>query len=212
MRASRLLRILLLLQNRGRMTSARLAAELEVAPRTILRDVDALTEAGLPVIVHQGFGGGIELGFDYRTRLTGLDAEEAEAMAVVLGEAPDSLIHLGLSEAAARARSKVWEAFPDQTRAQMAEARDRYLSAPGPATRPDPRRLALARAVRDRRIVRLCATSPASRTVHPSALVMAPGSWSLVDALTGAEIPEGEWGDINISAKTWGPDSDRPAT
>ncbi len=64
MRASRLLRILLLLQNRGRHTSAQLAAELEVARRTILRDVDALTEAGLPIIVYQGNQGGIELGFN----------------------------------------------------------------------------------------------------------------------------------------------------
>ena len=60
MRASRLLRILLIMQNRGRQTSVQLAAELEVAPRTILRDVDAMTEAGLPIIVHQGHAGGIE--------------------------------------------------------------------------------------------------------------------------------------------------------
>ena len=63
MRASRLLQILLLLENRGRMTSSRLADELEVKPRTILRDVDALTEAGLPMVVHAGYRGGIELGF-----------------------------------------------------------------------------------------------------------------------------------------------------
>ena len=63
MRASRLLQILLLLENRGRMTSSRLADELEVTPRTILRDVDALTEAGLPMVVDAGYRGGIELGF-----------------------------------------------------------------------------------------------------------------------------------------------------
>ncbi len=54
-----------------KMTCAALARELEVATRTILRDVDALTEAGLPIIVLQGNRGGIELGFNYRTRLTG---------------------------------------------------------------------------------------------------------------------------------------------
>ena len=63
MRASRLLQILLLLQNRGRMTAAALAREVEVTPRTILRDVDALTEAGLPMVVNTGYRGGIELGF-----------------------------------------------------------------------------------------------------------------------------------------------------
>ncbi len=69
MRASRLLLMLLLVQNRGRMTSVELAAELEVSQRTVLRDVEALSEAGLPMIVRAGRGGGIELGFNHRTRL-----------------------------------------------------------------------------------------------------------------------------------------------
>ena len=113
MRASRLLRILLLLQNRGRMTSAQLAEELEVARRTILRDVDALTEAGLPVIVHQGNQGGIELGFNYRTRLTGLAADEAEALAVMLNRPLGELAALGVGDAARRARTKLIESLPD---------------------------------------------------------------------------------------------------
>ena len=113
MRASRLLRILLLLQNRGRLTSRQLATELEVVSRTILRDVDALTEAGLPIIVHQGNQGGIELGFDYRTRLTGLAADEAEAMAIILTRPFPELSELGMGEAGQRARSKLLEAFPD---------------------------------------------------------------------------------------------------
>ena len=91
MRASRLLQILLLLQNRGRLTTATLARELEVNRRTVLRDVDALTEAGLPVIVHRGQRGGIELGFNYRTRLTGLSADEAEALGVLLTRPADEL-------------------------------------------------------------------------------------------------------------------------
>jgi DNA-binding Lrp family transcriptional regulator len=106
MRASRLLRILLLLQNRGRLTSAQLAAELEVTPRTILRDVDALTEAGLPIIAFQGNQGGIALGFDYRTRLTGLAADEAEALAVILAQPIPELAALGMSDAAHRARAR----------------------------------------------------------------------------------------------------------
>ena len=112
MRASRLLRMLLLLQNRGRLTSAQLADELEVARRTILRDVDALTEAGLPIIVHQGNQGGIELGFNYRTRLTGLAADEAEAMAVILTRPMRELDDLGIAGAADRARSKMLDPFP----------------------------------------------------------------------------------------------------
>ena len=100
MRAARLLRMLLLLQNCGRMTSRQLAGELEVTPRTILRDVDALTEAGLPVIVHRGHRGGIELGFNYRSRLTGLDRDEAEALAIMLNYPVPELSALGLDAAA----------------------------------------------------------------------------------------------------------------
>ncbi len=62
------------------MTAPALARELEVHPRTILRDIDALTEAGLPVITHSGAAGGVELGFNYRTRLTGLAEDEALAI------------------------------------------------------------------------------------------------------------------------------------
>jgi predicted DNA-binding transcriptional regulator YafY len=200
-RASRLLQILLLLQNRGRMTAARLAEELEVAPRTILRDVDALTEAGLPVIVHQGHGGGIELGFDYRTRLTGLDEDEAMAMGVMLSATPPALTDLGLGPAADRARAKMREAFPDRTRRQMATATALFHLAPVARPDPDPRRAALALAVRDRRIVRLQSRSPAARLIHPSALTIAPAGWTVTDALTSSDIAESAWGDVNISAR-----------
>lgn len=203
MRAARLLRILLILQNRGRSTAGRLAAELEVAPRTILRDVDALTEAGLPIVVFRGQGGGIELAFDYRTRLTGLDAEEAEAMGVILAADPPGLADLGLGPAAARARAKIWEALPDRTRAQMAAARDRFRPPAAEAER-DPRRLALARAVREGRVVRLKAHGPAERLVHPEALTLCPGGWLLHDRRSGEAIAEAEWGDINISARRFG--------
>jgi predicted DNA-binding transcriptional regulator YafY len=113
MRAARLLQILLLLQNRGRQTARQLASELEVAPRTILRDVDAMTEAGLPIIVHQGNRGGIELGFNYRTRLTGLAQDEAEALGLILSARNPLIAALDLDHAAARARAKLVESLPD---------------------------------------------------------------------------------------------------
>jgi predicted DNA-binding transcriptional regulator YafY len=112
MRASRLLQILLLLQNRGRLTAAQLAHELEVDRRTILRDVDALNEAGLPVLTQQGQGGGITLGFDYRTRLTGLDHDEAEAMALILALMPQEVIDLGLAQAGGGGRPSCARPFP----------------------------------------------------------------------------------------------------
>jgi len=201
MRASRLLQMLLILQNRGRMTAARLAEELEVVPRTILRDVDALTEAGLPIIVHQGHGGGIELGFDYRTRLTGLDADEAMAMGVLLDTTPPRLHDLGLGAAADRARAKMREAFPDQTRRQMTAAVALFSQTGRTRHKPDPRRAAMAQAVRETRIVRLRSRRADAQTIHPVALLTDDSDWAVTDGLTGAHIGEPCWGDINISAR-----------
>ncbi len=61
MRAGRLVTLLLLLERRGRLTAAQLAAELEVSERTVLRDVEELSGAGVPVFAVRGPGGGYEL-------------------------------------------------------------------------------------------------------------------------------------------------------
>lgn len=205
MRASRLLRMLLILQNRGRLTAAALARELEVAPRTILRDVDALTEAGLPIIVHRGNQGGIELGFNYRTRLTGLDAAEAEAMAVVLARPMPELAALGLAAAAARARAKMRESFPDQVRAAMERAEAMFRFDPPPEEPPDPRIPALAGAVRGRNLVRIRTNRLDERVIHPVSLVLGSGGWQVVDGRAPTlPIPVAACGTINVSAKTFG--------
>ncbi len=204
MRASRLLRILLLLQNRGRLTSAQLAAELEVARRTILRDVDALSEAGLPIIVHQGNQGGIELGFNYRTRLTGLAADEAEAMAVILSRPIPELRALGLEQAGARASDKMFESFPDVVRAKIEAARRRYRFDLPQGPPPDPRLPALAEAVRDTRIVRIRARSGRPREIHPAGLLLRAEGWFVVDGLApDTPIALGDCADINISARSF---------
>jgi len=205
MRASRLLQILLLLQNRGRMTSRGLAHELEVTPRTILRDVDALTEAGLPMVVHAGYRGGIELGFDCRTRLTGLAADEAEALGVLLARPVDDLAPLGMAEAATRACRKLQESFPDAVRARVSEAGRRFRFAPAIATTDhDPRLAALATAVRERLVVRIQAYQPRERVVHPVALVCAATGWMMEDdLLPDAPVWLDACGDINISSKTF---------
>ena len=214
MRASRLLQMLLLLQNRGRMTARDLSRELEVAPRTILRDVDALTEAGLPVVVQAGYRGGIALGFDYRTRLTGLDADEAEALGVLLARPPVALAQLGLGDAATRAGRKLIESFPDAVRQRAVDGATRFRLTGdghghgrgdgGARSAEDPRLPALAAAIRGRQVVRLRAFRDDERVVHPVALVLDADGWLLEDAIApAAREAQAAWGDINVSAKTF---------
>ena len=207
MRASRLLLMLLLLQNRGRMTSVELARELEVSRRTILRDVDALGEAGLPVIVSPGRGGGIELGFSYRTRLTGLAADEAEALGVILGGSTGALVPLGLGEAGARARTKLLESLPDPVRATAHEAGARFRVHAPETSYDDPRVAALAEAIRQRAIVRIRAQSAEPRTVHPVGLVLRDAGWFLVDGLDpDRPVPLDDCETVNISRRRYDPE------
>ncbi|MFO0726645.1 MAG: HTH domain-containing protein [Myxococcota bacterium] len=201
MRASRLLQLLLLLQNRGRMTAAQLSAALEVTRRTVLRDVDALAEAGLPVVVHRGPKGGIELGFNYRSRLTGLASDEAEALGVILGSESPLLEALGLGRAGRAARTKLLESLPDGTRERALQARAQFRSELVEVAPEDPRIAPLAQAIRQRRRVRLRARTAAPRLVHPVALSLGASGWALVDALDPeAPIVLDDWGDLNISA------------
>ena len=108
MRASRLVSLLLLLQTRGRLTAAELASQLEVSERTIQRDAEALAAAGVPIEAVRGPAGGYRLAGGYRTRLTGLTAEEAEALFV--GPAAE----LGLGRVFADARLKLLAALPPE--------------------------------------------------------------------------------------------------
>ncbi|HEY2702203.1 MAG TPA: HTH domain-containing protein, partial [Candidatus Dormibacteraeota bacterium] len=90
MRADRLVSILMLLQARGRVTATDLAERLEVSPRTVHRDLEALSAAGVPVYAQRGRGGGWQLIEGYRTDLTGLTEEEARALFLVAGPAAAS--------------------------------------------------------------------------------------------------------------------------
>lgn len=198
MRASRLLRILLILQNRGRLTAARLADELEVSSRTILRDVDAMTEAGLPIIVHQGNQGGIELGFNYRTRLTGLDRDEACALGLILATGNPVIAALGLTSAAARARTKLLESLPDTVRDAATGTAARFLYDPS-ADLTDPRISAMARAVQNGLAVHLRTETAGPIRIGPVALAFDADGWTVRDALSGTCIALTDWGDVNIS-------------
>ena len=104
-RAGRLLSLILLLQARGRMSAAALAVELEVSVRTIYRDIEALSGAGVPVFAEAGPGGGYELLDGYRAPLAGLTAEEAGAL-LLLG-VPEPLREIGLGGALSDAHRRV---------------------------------------------------------------------------------------------------------
>ncbi|RSN68689.1 helix-turn-helix transcriptional regulator [Actinomadura sp. WAC 06369] len=189
MRASRLISLVLLLQSRDRMTAAELARELEVSERTVYRDVEALSAAGVPVYAEQGRAGGYRLVAGYRTRLTGLSREEAEAL--FLSGLPGPAGDMGLADAVAAAELKVLAALPGPLRDAPARAGQRFhLDAPGwfHAPAPPPLLRGLAAAVWSDAEVELRyrrKDGEVTRTADPYGLVLKNGTWYLVALVDG---------------------------
>ncbi|MEU6924660.1 MULTISPECIES: WYL domain-containing protein [unclassified Streptomyces] len=183
MRAARLIRMVLLLQSRPAMTAAELARELEVSERTVTRDAQALSEAGVPVYADRGRAGGYRLVGGYRTRLTGLARDEAEAL--FLSGLPSALREMGLEDAASAARLKVSAALlPSLRDASDSAGRRFHLDAPGWYQEPVTPELlpAVAEAVWDDRIVRARyrrggADGEVEREMAPHGLVLKAGVW-----------------------------------
>ncbi len=123
MRADRLLSILLLLQVHRRMTAHELARRLEVSERTIYRDMEALSAAGIPVTAERGAGGGCILLETYRTNLTGLN--EAEIQTLFLTKPARLLADLGLNQASEAALIKLLAALPSMHRRDAEYVRQR---------------------------------------------------------------------------------------
>ncbi|MCX2925739.1 helix-turn-helix transcriptional regulator [Streptomyces sp. NEAU-W12] len=183
-RADRLLSLLLLLQNRGRMTAPELAAELEVSVRTVYRDVEALGAAGVPVRAERGPEGGYRLVEGYRTRLTGLT--DAEAGSLFLAGLPGPAGELGLGAVLASAQLKVEAALPGELAGQARQVRERFhLDAPAWFRDADPVPLleSVARAVWERRVLRARYRrwrGEVRREMRPLGLVLKGGIWYLV--------------------------------
>ena len=125
MRADRLLSILLLLQAHRRLTSRQLAERLEVSERTILRDMDALSRSGVPVMAERGAGGGWSLLDGYQTKITGLNA--AEIQSLFLSRPPQVVADLGLRQPAEAALLKLQASLSEAGRRQAEFARRRVL-------------------------------------------------------------------------------------
>ncbi|WP_147918300.1 helix-turn-helix transcriptional regulator [Ruania zhangjianzhongii] len=128
MRADRLVSLVLLLRQRGRMTAGQLAGELEVSARTVLRDVEALSTAGIPLYADRGRHGGFSLLPGLRTELTGLNHDEALAL-LTAGSGRGTKV-FGLGTALASAMRKVVDALPEGHRASLDDAATRFLVEP----------------------------------------------------------------------------------
>ncbi len=191
MRASRLLSILTTLQARGRTTAEALAEECGVSLRTIYRDIDALSSAGIPVLSDRGAEGGYRLLDGYRTQLNGLSEKEAEALFLtgLSGPAAD----LGLHAVLVAAEKKLMSALPAPLRAGAEKMRARFhLDAPAWFREAEkPKLLPLvASAVWEQRRIRMRYRSWRSekpRAIDPLGLVLKGGAWYVVGQ-TGEDL------------------------
>ncbi|MEW2438764.1 WYL domain-containing protein [Streptomyces caniferus] len=186
MKADRLLSILLLLQTRGRVPAGELAARLEVSTRTVHRDIESLSAAGVPVYAERGRHGGIALLPGFRTDVTGMTTDEARALFILAAQGAHTA--LGLDEALGSALRKVMAALPAPHRpaAELAGSRilvdpDKWMSGPRPAVDLDELQTAV---FTDRRLRLRYRHSGETRlrtyTVDPYGLVAKAGTWYLV--------------------------------
>lgn len=186
MKSDRLLSILLFLQTRGLVPAGELAERLEVSVRTVYRDVEALSAAGVPVYAERGRHGGIALLPGFRTDVTGLTADESRALFVLSARGAHSA--LGLDQALGSALRKVMAALPapyrpaaEQTSRRIIVDPERWMRAGRPVVDLD----VLSTAVFADRRLRLSyrhsgTTEARTYTVDPYGLVVKAGVWYLV--------------------------------
>lgn len=193
MKSDRLLAVLLLLQTRGTVPATELAERLDVSVRTIYRDVEALSAAGVPVYTERGRYGGVALLPGYRTDVTGLTADEARALFVLTAD--DAHAALGLDAALRSALRKVMAALPaphrpaaEQTGRRILVDPVRWMGGPQAAAVVDVAELheAVLVDVRLRLRYRHSGTrTPRRYTADPYGLVVKAGVWYLVADVDG---------------------------
>jgi predicted DNA-binding transcriptional regulator YafY len=187
MRADRLLSLMMLLQTRRQMTAEELANELEVSKRTIYRDIDALSVAGVPVYANGGPGGGYALLDSYRTTLTGLN--EGEIQALFMLTIPSPISDLGVSQQLKAAVLKLTSTLASDPHQHVDYLRQRlHLDAASwfQIDEPVPHLKVVQEAVwQDRQLVlsyRHRNGTVSERTVSPYGLVAKASIWYLVAA------------------------------
>jgi predicted DNA-binding transcriptional regulator YafY len=185
MRAARLLSILITLQLRGRVSARELAQQFEVSKRTIYRDVEELSAAGVPVYAEHGAAGGFALLEGWQTQLTGMTAREAEALA--FAQIPGTAVELGLGSEASAARLKFLASLPGASSDSARRVADRFHLDPTPwHRRPSalqPSLRVLAEAVWGSRRIRVEYESwkgVSVRNVEPLGIVLKAGEWYFV--------------------------------
>lgn len=190
MRADRLLSILIMLQDRGRITAQELAEELEVSERTIYRDMVALSTAGIPVYTQRGPGGGCSLVDSYRTNLTGLSRDEVRALLMLSVPAP--LAELGVDHSLKAALLKLNAALPEVFRSEGLRVRQRiHLDTTSWFHKGEqpPFMDTIQRALfQDRKLrtsYRLAFDAHVEHIINPYGLVSKTNSWYLVFARRG---------------------------
>ena len=189
MKSGRLLAMLLLLQAKGRSNARELAKRLEVSQRTVYRDLDALSAAGVPVHAERGAAGGIVLADGYRQALTQFNEDELRAL-FISGDNP--LADIGVGDQRPFALDKLAGALPEAQRRAVEMARDRIYVDPRrwkQAAQPREHLATLRVAIWEDRRVRLHyrdqQRKPTVRVVEPLGLVAKAGVWYLVAVSAG---------------------------
>jgi predicted DNA-binding transcriptional regulator YafY len=190
-RADRLLSILLLMQDGGKYTAGELARRLEVSERTVVRDMEALSMAGVPVYAHRGHNGGWQLSEGYRTALSGLSRDDVRLL--LLARMSRMFEDLGIGKESERLLGKVTAGLDPASR-QAAEAVKQRIHIDGAGWRDSmekfPNLPLLYEAVWSERKVRFrygSAEEPVERELSPLGLVAKGNTWYVV-GMSGGEL------------------------